>query len=71
MRMIVDAFKETLELGLAKPKQIVVCIHFRNNPLELAGLDFCAKRVSVVSVRGSPRATLLPSRQAQLSPRDP
>jgi hexokinase len=26
MRMIVEAFKETLELGLQKPKQIVVCI---------------------------------------------
>jgi hypothetical protein len=24
MRMIVDAFKETLELGLEKPKQVVV-----------------------------------------------
>ena len=24
MRMIVDAFKDTLELGLEKPKQIVV-----------------------------------------------
>jgi hypothetical protein len=27
MRMIVEAFKETLELGLQKPKQIVVCIN--------------------------------------------
>lgn len=25
MRMIVEAFKETLELGLHKPDQIVVC----------------------------------------------
>ncbi len=25
MRMIVDAFKDTLELGLEKPKQVVVC----------------------------------------------
>jgi hypothetical protein len=24
MRMIVDAFKDTLELGLEKPKQVVV-----------------------------------------------
>jgi hypothetical protein len=27
MRMIVEAFKETLELGLTKPKQIVVRIY--------------------------------------------
>jgi hexokinase len=26
MRMIMEAFKETLELGLQKPNQIVVCI---------------------------------------------
>lgn len=26
MRMIVEAFKETLELGLEKPKQVVVCL---------------------------------------------
>jgi hexokinase len=28
MRIIADAFRETLELGLQKPKQIVVRIHF-------------------------------------------
>jgi hypothetical protein len=27
MRMIVDAFKDTLELGLEKPKQVVVRFH--------------------------------------------
>jgi hypothetical protein len=33
MRMIVDAFKETLELGLEKPKQVVV--RFRSLGLDL------------------------------------
>lgn len=32
MRMIVEAFAETLELGLAKYNQIVVCIHFTLPP---------------------------------------
>jgi len=33
MRMIVDAFKETLELGLEKPKQVVVRFRsLRPNP---------------------------------------
>jgi hypothetical protein len=32
MRMIVDAFKETLELGLEKPKQVVVRFSLTQTP---------------------------------------
>jgi hypothetical protein len=38
MRIIVDAFEETLELGLQKPGQVVVreiCIYHRNTSLQI------------------------------------
>lgn len=40
MRMIVDAFKDTLELGLEKPKQVVVRFSsFWTQPLRLEAGD--------------------------------
>jgi len=33
MRMIVDAFKDTLELGLEKPKQVVVRFRPTRSPI--------------------------------------
>lgn len=35
MRMIVEAFKETLELGLSKPEQVVVSISLFYLPKKL------------------------------------
>jgi hypothetical protein len=42
MRMIVEAFKDTLELGLSKPEQIVVCIDSSagfHNPPDIPGTN--------------------------------
>lgn len=42
MRMIVEAFKDTLELGLSKPEQIVVCVDFPagfHNPPDMPGTN--------------------------------
>jgi hypothetical protein len=39
MRMIVDAFKDTLELGLEKPKQVVVRFHPVSKPRSELGGD--------------------------------
>ena len=49
MRMIVDAFKDTLELGLEKPKQVVVRFHLLESPKALRSeLGGGAKRGSLL-----------------------
>ena len=54
MRMIVEAFKDTLELGLEKPKQVVV----RRS---------LAPSIIIAGVPGSPRGSGAPSRALEIA----